>query len=95
MLAVIFTSLVKAENRQAFLEAACRHAEISRTQDKGCIRFDVLAPTEEKDEIIFIEIWENQACLDAHAERSKGGQEAPVLNALRYGKSMDKHEIIG
>ena len=91
MLAIIFTSYVRKENQDAFLIPAKRHADLSK-KDVGCIRFDVLSP--EGEEIKFIEIWESQACLDAHAKRSAAGKEAPEMNALRYDKKMEKYEII-
>lgn len=91
MLAIIFTSYVRKENQDAFLIPAKRHANLSK-KDVGCIRFDVLSP--EGEEVKFIEIWESQACLDAHAKRSAAGKEAPEMNALRYDKKMEKYEII-
>ena len=91
MLAIIFTSYVRKENQDDFLIPAKRHADLSK-KDVGCIRFDVLSP--EGEEIKFIEIWESQACLDAHAKRSAAGKEAPEMNALRYDKKMEKYEII-
>ena len=91
MLAIIFTSYVRKENQDAFLIPAKRHADLSK-KDVGCIRFDMLSP--EGEEIKFIEIWESQACLDAHAKRSAAGKEAPEMNALRYDKKMEKYEII-
>ena len=91
MIAVIFTSWVSAENQSAFLVAARRHAELSLS-DAGCVRFDVLSPVGE--EIKFIEIWQSQQDLDAHARRSAGGQEAPVMGSLRYDKKMEKYEIL-
>ncbi len=91
MIAIIFTSYVKKENQDAFLIPAKRHADLSK-KDVGCIRFDVLSP--EGEEVKFIEIWESQACLDAHAKRSAAGKEAPEMNALRYDKKMEKYEII-
>ena len=91
MLAIIFTSYVRKENQDAVLIPAKRHADLSK-KDVGCIRFDVLSP--EGEEVKFIEIWESQACLDAHAKRSAAGKEAPEMNALRYDKKMEKYEII-
>ena len=91
MIAIIFTSFVKEENREAFLPVAKRHAALS-LKDAGCVRFDVLAPT--GDEIKFIEIWESQEALDAHAKRSAAGKEGPEMNALRYAKKMETYTIL-
>ena len=91
MLAIVFKSYVKKENQAAFLPVAKRHAELSK-KDAGCVRFDVLAPVGE--EIGFIEIWESEDCLAAHAKRSAAGEEAPKMNALRYDKRMEKYEIL-
>ncbi len=91
MIAIIFTSSVKKENQEAFLAVAKTHAALS-LKDKGCIRFDVLSP--DGDDIKFIEIWENQDCLDMHAKRSSCGEEAPKMNALRYAKKMENHIIL-
>lgn len=91
MIAVLFTSFVKKENQEAFLPVAKKHAELS-LKDDGCVRFDVLSPV--GDEVKFIEIWESESCLDAHAKRAAGGEEAPKMNALRYDKKMEKYDIL-
>ena len=91
MIAVLFTSFVKQENQEAFLPIAKKHAELS-LKDGGCVRFDVLSPAGE--EIKFVEIWESQADLDAHAKRAAGGEEGPKMNALRYDKKMEKYDIL-
>ena len=83
MIAVLFTGFVEPKNLSDYLAVAKRHAALS-LQDKGCIRFDVLAP--DGDEVKFIEIWESRDCLDAHAKRVSAGEEAPLMNALRYKK---------
>lgn len=91
MIAIVFTSYVKSENQEAFLPVAKKHAALS-LKDAGCIRFDVLSPV--GDEVKFIEMWENQDCLDAHAKRSASGEEAPKMNALRYDKKMEKYTVL-
>ena len=91
MLAIIFTSWVKPENQAEFIKAAKRHASLSNA-DKGNVRFDVLSPV--GDEIKFIEIWDDQASLDAHAKRTAKGAEAPIMGALRYDKKMESYDII-
>lgn len=91
MIVILFTSFVKKENQEAFLPVAKRHAELSLL-DAGCVRFDVLSPAGE--EIKFLEIWESQDALDAHAKRAASGEEGPKMNALRYDKKMEKYSVL-
>ncbi len=91
MITVLFSSFVKKENQETFIAVAKEHAALS-LKDKGCVRFDVLEPSDE--EIKFVEIWENKECLDLHAKRSSTGQEAPKMNALRYDKKMEIYAIL-
>lgn len=91
MIAVLFSGFVKKENQEEYLAAAKAHAALS-LKDKGCVRFDVLAP--DGEEIRFVEIWESRECLDAHAKRTAAGKEAPVMGALRYQKDMRVYDIL-
>ena len=91
MIAVLFTGYVKPENQSAYIAVAKAHAALS-LKDAGCVRFDVLEPV--GDEVRFVEIWESQACLDAHAKRTSTGAEAPQMNALRYDKRMNVYKIL-
>ncbi len=93
MIAVLCKNLVKKENQASFLAAAKEHAEISLRTDAGCVRFDVLMPLENSDEIIFAEIWEERACLDAHALRGKTAPQIALLNSLRYDKDMQVYNL--
>ena len=56
---------VTPQHRSEFIEVAKGHAERSRAQD-GCQQFDVLLATEDKNRILLVEAWRDQAALDAH-----------------------------
>ena len=67
-----------AELAQA-MKARC---EVSR-QDAGCEQFEVFQSVSDPDKLVLLELWKDQAALDAHAKLQT--QRSPVREGLRLG----------
>lgn len=65
--AVIVDLEVRAENADAFVEAALENAKLSVRDEPGCHRFDVIRALDDKTKITFYEVFENLAAFQAHA----------------------------
>ena len=61
------------------MKARC---EISR-QDAGCEQFEVLHSALDPDKLVLLELWKDQAALDAHAKLQT--QRPPLPDGLRLG----------
>ena len=67
-----------AELAQA-MKARC---EVSR-QDAGCEQFEVFQSVSDPDKLVLLELWKDQAALDAHAKLQ--AQRPPLSEGLRLG----------
>jgi quinol monooxygenase YgiN len=67
-----------AELAQA-MKARC---EVSR-QDAGCEQFEVFQSALDPDRLVLLELWKDQAALDAHAKLQ--AQRPPLPEGLRLG----------
>jgi len=67
-----------AELAQA-MNARC---EVSR-QDAGCEQFEVFQSASDPDRLVLLELWKDQAALDAHARLQ--AQRPPLPEGLRLG----------
>src|ERR1700747_475108 len=67
-----------AELAQA-MKARC---EVSR-QDAGCEQFEVFQSVFDPDKLVLLELWKDQAALDAHAKLQ--AQRSPLPQGLRLG----------
>ena len=67
-----------AELAQA-MKARC---EVSR-QDAGCEQFEVFQSVADPDKLVLLELWQDQAALDAHAKLQ--AQRPPLPEGLRLG----------
>jgi quinol monooxygenase YgiN len=65
-----------AELAQA-MKARC---EVSR-QDARCEQFEVFQSVSDPDKLVLLELWEDQAALDAHAKLQ--AQRSPLSEGLR------------
>jgi len=61
------------------MKARC---EISR-QDAGCEQFEVFQSVSDPDKLVLLELWKDQAALDAHAKLQ--AQRPPLPEGLRLG----------
>jgi quinol monooxygenase YgiN len=56
--------------------------EVSR-QDAGCEQFEVFQNVSDPGKLVLLELWKDQAALDAHAKLQ--GQRPPLPEGLRLG----------
>ena len=61
------------------MKARC---EISR-QDAGCEQFEVFQGVSDPGKLVLLELWQDQAALDAHAKLQE--QRPPLPDGLRLG----------
>jgi quinol monooxygenase YgiN len=58
---------VKPEHRNQFIELIRGHAQRSRAEE-GCQQFDVLLPQDDRNRVLLVEAWRDQASLDVHSK---------------------------
>ena len=73
-----------AELAQA-MKARC---EVSR-QDAGCEQFEVFQSVSDLDKLVLLELWEDQAALDAHAKLQARRPPLPEGPRLGAGERED------
>src|SRR5271169_4372758 len=61
------------------MKARC---EVSR-QDAGCEQFEVFQSVSDPDKLVLLELWQDQAALDAHAKLQ--AQRPSLADGLRLG----------
>lgn len=61
------------------MKARC---EVSR-RDAGCEQFEVFQSVSDPEKLVLLELWQDQAALDAHAKLQ--GQRPPLPEGLRLG----------
>jgi quinol monooxygenase YgiN len=66
---------------------AARHAEVRK--DAGCIQFDLYQNIEDPDQLLLVELWKDQASLDAHYAL----QRPQVGTELRTGTGKAERHI--
>lgn len=66
MFAVVVTFQITPANEEAFLTLMLANAATSRTQEPGCLRFDVCTDPARPGEVFLYEIYTNAAAFDAH-----------------------------
>ncbi|HZK88874.1 MAG TPA: putative quinol monooxygenase [Stellaceae bacterium] len=65
------------------LEAAMKTRCEASAKDAGCLQFEVFRSALNRDSFTLLELWEDQAALDAHAKLQ--AQRPPVPDGLRQG----------
>jgi quinol monooxygenase YgiN len=63
----------------AAMQARC---ELSK-QDAGCLQFEVFQSGQDPDRLALLELWQDQAALDAHAKLQAA--RPPLPDGLRLG----------
>jgi quinol monooxygenase YgiN len=64
------------------LKAMRERCEVSR-KDAGCLQFDVFQSGDNPDKLALLELWQDQAALDAHAKLQAA--RPPLPEGLRLG----------
>ena len=76
-------SIDAAPGKGAELAAAMKgRCEVS-AKDAGCLQFEVFQSVLNPDKLALLELWEDQAALDAHAKLQAA--RPPVPDGLRLG----------
>lgn len=57
---------LKPGSRAAFRRLVDDNAIASTREEPGCLRFDVLEPTGERERVVLYEIYDDRAAFDAH-----------------------------
>lgn len=57
---------VKAQVLAEFLDVARAHGTNSQRIEVGCLRFDVLVSTERDNHVVLVEVYKDDAALEAH-----------------------------
>jgi len=68
MIALVVTIRIKADHKEAFMEAMMGDARGSNEDEPGCLRFDVLQDNEDPNMIHLYEVYKDQAAVDAHRQ---------------------------
>ena len=63
---VVTLTLTDTEARDRFLPRAKQHAKACLAEEEGCLQFDILVPTEGKDQVLLYEVYADQAAVDVH-----------------------------
>ena len=92
MVSVLVYNTVTKENEDAFLRLSLLHKQASLENDAGCRLFEVCAP---KDGcVVFIELWDSQEALSAHAKASKQREHLSQMDALREAKRIEVWKVL-
>jgi quinol monooxygenase YgiN len=63
------------------MEARC----VETRKEPGCQQFEVFQSGHDPDALCVLELWEDQAALDVHAQANAGRPPNPALAELREG----------
>ena len=68
---------IPPNHRRAVNQALPRHIKLTR-QEKGCVRFDIVADPQTPERLHVVEIFENQAAFDHHQSRTSASDWAEI-----------------
>ena len=57
---------IAAEKLNEFLQIVRAHGEFSENAEPGCLSFQVMVPKEEPNKVILVEVYQDDAALEAH-----------------------------
>jgi len=63
-------------------------------QEPGCQQFEVFQSALDPDTLVTLELWADQAALDAHAQRNATQPPHPALAALRADSVRPREDYI-
>ena len=72
-----------APGKGAELADALRQRCAEVAEEPGCQQFEVFRSAVNPDQLVLLELWQDQAALDAHAKLQ--GQRLPLPEGLRLG----------
>jgi quinol monooxygenase YgiN len=68
MIKVVAKNLVKAEKMDTFIGMARELVKLTRQNDAGCVRYELVQGVENPRLLTFLEEWADQDALDKHME---------------------------
>ena len=76
------------------MELAQTMADRCRTvqQEPGCLQYEVFQSALDPDTLVLLELWADQAALDAHAQVNATRPPHPVLAALRAERTRPRED---
>ncbi|HEX9585352.1 MAG TPA: putative quinol monooxygenase [Gammaproteobacteria bacterium] len=91
-IALVVELEIDSRHFDEFVEIVTAHGENSRNIEEGCLRFEVLKPREGDNKIILVEVYADDAALDAHwnsAHMAKYREQVSGLIVSRVAHRCD------
>src|SRR5262245_42522988 len=79
---LVITTYVKPGKGTELAQATAERCRAAQ-QEPGCQQFEVFQSALDPDKLVTLELWDDQAALDAHAQRNVTRPANPALEALR------------
>ena len=93
---VVLSSAVAAPGRRDELVAAARTIAAATRDDHGCVSYDFAADLDDPDRVLGVEVWADQAALDAHMDHDHTQDFLRVAPGLVSGEpAMTVHSVPG
>ena len=77
----LVVSIAAKPGKGADLAQAFRERTRETTREDGCMQFEIFRSAEDPDRLVMLELWRDQAALDAHAALNK--TKPPLAPELR------------
>jgi autoinducer 2-degrading protein len=74
MYAIMVQIDIKPEHREAFIAAACGHAQRARQNEPGTVRFDVIGDSANPNRIFLYEAYADEDAFRAHGQAASIAQ---------------------
>lgn len=96
-IAIIAEFTVKPEKEKELLKILIKHAQLTRQEEPGCLRFELLGPVNENGspilgKLFLSELYVNQAAVDAHEGSSRViktiASMEPLLISLKVNRAV-------
>lgn len=82
MIKVVATNFVQGKNRSQYLELVKELVELTKTNDKGCLKYELFEDTENSNLLTFIEEWESKEALNSHLNSKHFKRIVPLLHSF-------------
>ena len=79
----LVVTITAAPGKGAEFAAAFKPRCLESRKDAGCLQFELFQSVFDPDKFTLVELWENQAALDAHAKLQAA--RPPLPQGLRHG----------
>lgn len=94
MIIVLGSARVRPEERDRLL-GAVRDVVTATEHDEGCVSYQFAADVRDPDVIVSVEVWRDQAALDAHMEHAHTRTFIAAVSPLLDGEpTMQFHHTI-